>query len=332
MKPAITVLMPNFNNEKFLKEAIESILNQTFKYFVFLIIDDGSTDGSVEIIKSYTDSRIVLIQKEKNSGIVDALNIGLKKIDSKYIIRMDGDDISTPDRFETLFDFMEQNLEVGICGSQMQYFGNDNSVTNYYLNREKIKARFIFNSGVSHPASIFRTTVLKENNFLYRNNHPYMEDYDLFFRMKNYTLFANIDKTLYYYRLLEHNSTVKNRETLFERYRNLYKDTLCELSINHSKKNIEIHLEFFIKPSLTFTINEYKQWVNYLILQNKKTGVYPQKAFEEILNEKWEQLFYKIAPLNLSQSLSYFALSKKIPLNQLKYLVKFKINKLVGRK
>src|SRR3954469_1580225 len=132
MQP-ITVLMPNYNNAPFLKEAIDSILNQTFTNFHFLIVDDGSTDNSVDIIKQYNDPRITLIQKEKNSGIVDTLNIGLERIESTYIVRMDGDDISTPDRLMILYNFMEENPEIGVRGSQIMHFGNENIRTNYYL-------------------------------------------------------------------------------------------------------------------------------------------------------------------------------------------------------
>ena len=81
----ISVLLPNYNNASYLKEAIDSILNQTFQDFELLIVDDGSSDNSIEIIRSYSDSRIKLIEKSSNSGIVDTLNIGLDNIHSKYM-------------------------------------------------------------------------------------------------------------------------------------------------------------------------------------------------------------------------------------------------------
>ena len=240
MQPTVTVLMPNYNNERFLKEAIDSILKQTFINFTFLIVDDGSTDKSVEIIKGYNDPRIVLIQKEQNSGIVDALNIGIKQINSNYLVRMDGDDISLPQRIQTLTDFMEKNPTVGVCSSQMKLFGNDHQITNYYLESDALKAQLIFNSGLSHPCSIFRTSVLKEHHFQYHHTHPYMEDYDLFYRMKDHTTFANINQVLYHYRLSAHNSTVKNQNTALDRKRGLYKYILTDLQIEPTTKNIEL--------------------------------------------------------------------------------------------
>ncbi len=331
MTTDLSVLMPNYNNEPFLRESVDSVLNQTFKNFIFFIIDDGSTDRSVEIIKSYTDKRIILIEKEINSGIVDALNIGLARINTKYFIRMDGDDISSPERFNVLYQFMENNPEIGVCGSNIKTFGNSDELWECSPDRYRSKARLIFNNGVGHASAIFRTEILKNNSVIYSNKHPYMEDYDLFTKLKKYTEFANINSALYYYRILEHNSTVKNVHTRFDRYRNIYKDVLAELNIEPSEKNIELHLEFFINPTLTFDVREYKQWVDYLIVQNKKTGIYPEKAFEAVLKERWELFFFKIVPLNLFQSFNYFIISKRVSINQLKYLAKFKINKFIGR-
>jgi glycosyltransferase involved in cell wall biosynthesis len=331
MLPLLTVLMPNYNNAPFLKEAIDSILDQTFKDFIFLIVDDGSTDNSVDIIKSYGDHRIKLILKEKNSGIVDTLNTGLEQVDTRYIVRMDGDDRSVPERLETLFDFMEKNPEVGICGSQMQYFGNQHDTTHYFTDKNKLKAQLIYSGSVSHPSVIIRTQVLRSNHILYRNTHPYMEDYDLFFRLKDKTSFANIDKVLYQYRLLSHNSTVKNYHTRLDRYRIFFNDVLTELDIDPNQKNIELHLEFFVHPATTFGIEEYRNWMNYLMLQNKKKNIYPQKELEELFIKKWEQLFFKIVPRSLNKTFDYFYLSKKIRKDQLSYLLKFKINRLIGR-
>ncbi len=328
----ITVLMPNYNNAPFLKEAIDSVLNQTFKNFVFLIIDDGSTDSSIEIIKSYNDPRIQLIEKDKNSGIVDTLNIGLRSTNTKYAIRMDGDDISTPTRFETLYHFMENNPKIGVCGSEIQTFGDTHDLWKYSTDGDKIKARLIFNAGVGHASCIYRMSVFKEHSIYYSSKHPYMEDFDLFSRIKNVTEFGNIPTPLYNYRILKHNSTVKNRDTIFERYRNIYKDVLVELSIEPTKENVEKHFDFFINPDLSFKLSVYKNWLDLLISQNKKTNIYPQKALEEILAERWDIFFFKIAPLSIKRNLEYFLVSKKMDLKKLIYLVKLKINRLLNKK
>lgn len=333
MTAEVTVLMPNYNNAPFLKEAIDSILNQTFKNFILLIVDDGSTDNGVDIIKTYSDNRIQLIIKEQNSGIVDTLNIGLNHITTNYFMRMDGDDISAPNRMQLLYDFMEKNPTIGACGSNMIHFGTSNHVTNYSLNPHKIKARLIFNGGLSHAGSIFRTNIFKKNNIFYSNDHPYMEDYHLFLTLKNHTDFANIPDVLYHYRLLSHNSSIKNHHTLLIRYKEIYKKILSELRIELTDKNVNLHLEFFLGNQLSFKIKEYKNWMKLLISQNKKYNILPHTALIEVLKERWEnEFFFKLVPLPLSKTLTYFILSKKIKWSHVSYFLKCKINGIIGRK
>lgn len=326
MQPDITVLMPNYNNAPFLAEAINSILNQTYKNFILLIVDDGSTDNSIEIIKNISDQRIQLIQKKSNSGIVDTLNIGLDNASTKYAIRMDGDDISTSNRFEILHSFMENHPEIGVCGSDIQAFGDTNDVWKYKTNKDEIKASLVYNAGVGHASCIYRMEVFKKKQIQYSNDHPYMEDYDLFSKLKKHTEFANIPQPLYKYRILQHNSTIKNRDTLFDRYRNMYANVLIELGIEPSEKNIETHLDFFIHPTLSYKIIEYRRWIDFLISQNKTRNIYPQKALENLLEHRWEIFFFKIAPMRIWKNIEYIRASKKIRLNQLIYLLKLKIN------
>src|SRR5580698_9685158 len=107
--PKVTVLMPVYNGEKYIKEALESILQQTFIDFEFLIINDGSTDNSVSIIKSFNDNRIRLIHNEKNSGLVYSLNKGIGLSNGEYIARMDCDDVSIPERLEKQVGFLNSN-------------------------------------------------------------------------------------------------------------------------------------------------------------------------------------------------------------------------------
>ena len=116
----LTVLMPVYNAEKYLKPALESILNQTYKDFEFLIIDDGSTDKSLEIIKSYNDSRIRLIGHEQNQKLIATLNEGIKLAQGEYIARMDADDISAPERLQKQMEFLEKHPATVVLGCDFQ--------------------------------------------------------------------------------------------------------------------------------------------------------------------------------------------------------------------
>ncbi len=148
--PLISVVMPVYNSEKYLEEAINSILNQTFTDFEFIILNDGSTDKTEDIILSYSDSRILYIKNKTNLQIVKTLNKGIELASGKYIARMDSDDISSPERFEKLIEFMENNHEIDICSTWLETFGNRKKIWKNPLSHEEIKATLLFNSAKVH--------------------------------------------------------------------------------------------------------------------------------------------------------------------------------------
>jgi len=115
--PKISVVMSVFNGERYLSEAIESILNQTFRDFEFVIVDNQSTDKSSNVVSSFKDDRIVFIQNTKNLGQTRALNVGLRRSKAPYIARMDADDIAYPDRLQTQYDYLNENLNIDVVGS-----------------------------------------------------------------------------------------------------------------------------------------------------------------------------------------------------------------------
>lgn len=199
-KPAVTILMPVYNGEKYLKEAIDSILCQTFTDFIFLIIDDGSTDNSFNIIKSYKDERIKLLINEKNLGLSKTLNIGIESSDSKYIARMDHDDISAPSRIEEQVKFMEAHPEIGMCGTWMMSFGAKSRtyLKKFPTKNVDIKAMLLFHNPIAHPTVMIKKNILEKHNLRYDDG---LEDYDLWERMSMFTDMANIPKVLHYYRL-----------------------------------------------------------------------------------------------------------------------------------
>ena len=149
MNCIVSVVMSVYNSEKYLPEAIESILNQTYTNFEFIIINDGSTDNSLRIIKEYAnkDKRIIVISRE-NKGLIFSLNEGIEVSKGKYIIRMDADDISLPNRLKIQLDFMEKNKDIAICGTVAITFDENNNerVWKVYEDEKMIKAELLFSS------------------------------------------------------------------------------------------------------------------------------------------------------------------------------------------
>jgi len=196
--PLVSVLMPVYNAEKYLCESIDSILNQTYQNFEFIIINDGSTDGSADIVRSYKDPRIIFVDNPKNSGLVSVLNHGLDIAHGKYIARMDADDISLPERFEKQVKFMERHRNVGICGTFFRVFGRVG-----YIETKKAYPKLKDMrepSPLGHPTVMMRKSVLDKYHLRYDPRYKYAEDYELWTRAVEYTKIANLKDVLLNYR------------------------------------------------------------------------------------------------------------------------------------
>ena len=200
-QPLVTVLMPVFNAEQFLEESITSILNQTYYNFEFLIINDGSTDKSIEIIQGFTDERIRLVCLEKNGGIIAALNLGLELAKGDYLARIDADDIALPERLEKQVDFLEKNIEVGCLGTDFLWHQehDEKSWINYYDN-ENIRVAMLFECAVCHPTIMMRMSIVCQHSLRYPRDYPHAEDYAFWLEISKYTQIVNLPEKLVSYR------------------------------------------------------------------------------------------------------------------------------------
>jgi glycosyltransferase involved in cell wall biosynthesis len=201
VSPKVTVLMPVFNGALYLREAMDSILRQSFADFEFLIIDDGSTDQSMSIVNSYDDSRINLLENGRNMGLVYTLNRGLDLAKGEFIARMDCDDISLPERFEKQLKFMERHPEVGVCGGWIEYFMGRQLVLKLPVSDAEIKKILPADNPIANPTVMMRTKVIKNQPIYYDPQYPYAGDYELWLRLAAVTCFANIPEVLLKYRI-----------------------------------------------------------------------------------------------------------------------------------
>lgn len=198
----VSVVMPVYNGSLYLREAIDSILSQTHTNLELIIINDGSTDNSEEIICSYDDSRIRYLINEKNSGICVTLNKGLDIAKGKYIARMDCDDISVPERLQMQIEYMEQNPSIGVLGSDIIVFGEGIKERIFTFEHDKncCKAGLLFNTCVAHPAVMIRTSLLEEYHFRYNDTYRGLEDFELWYRISKHADLVNLSHPLLYYR------------------------------------------------------------------------------------------------------------------------------------
>lgn len=222
--PKISVLMPVYNTkEKYLREAIESIINQTFGDFEFIIINDGSENNVEEVILSYKDKRIKYVKNDYNKGLIFTLNLGLELMQGEYLARMDSDDISLSERLEKQLDFMEKNPEIGISGTWTKFLFKNQIVKHPTLNEEIEKVLLYFYTALSHPTIIIRKNLIDKLNLRYNEADIHAEDYGLLLSLIGKTKFANIPEILLYYR--------KHRNQISKTYSKIQAQTTYRLML-----------------------------------------------------------------------------------------------------
>lgn len=213
--PDVSVVMSAYNAEKYLSAAIESILKQSYKNFEFIIVDDGSKDGTLEIIKEYanSDSRIVWISRE-NKGLISSLNEALSIARGKYIARMDADDISEPNRLQTQLNFLEDNPSYSVVGSRAiaidatgQQIGHLRPPASNYF----IQSMFFFGNCIIHP-SVMINRELTGTELYYAKDALHAEDYELWLRLseKKQAKFHILKSPLLLYRVLPNSISRSN--------------------------------------------------------------------------------------------------------------------------
>ncbi len=214
MSPLVSILMPVFKTAPYLREAMDSMLSQTFKDFELIVLNDCSPDNAEEILDIYNDPRIVRYKGEKNAGLSNVLNVGIGMARGKYIARMDSDDISLPNRLQIQVDYLETHPEVDLVSVGMRLFGAKEGTWIRELNPEKVKIEAMFHSPVLHASSVWRKDAFERQGLRFRQEMVPAEDYDLWTRamLKGLKL-VNLPEVLYEYRIHEAQATVQTDKT-----------------------------------------------------------------------------------------------------------------------
>lgn len=241
----VTVLMGVYNSELFLKEALDSILNQSYKDFKFLIINDGSTDKSEEIILSIKDDRIIYLKNPENIGIGRTVRKGMEMIRSKYVIRVDSDDISFPERFQEQVDFMDIHPEIAIAGTFFEVMGDPIKISDLYESSLKIRTRALFECPIIQPSIIINNEFIKRHQLNYDKRFEVAGDYALFLDTLKFGDLAIIPKKLMSYRRHKGQITSKkyNLQDEFSTTKKL--ELLEELSgVKLTKRERDLYMAF----------------------------------------------------------------------------------------
>ena len=244
-QPLVSVVMPVYNPGKYLVDAIDSILSQTFSNFEFIIVDDASTDGSWKIIKSFAkkDSRIIAFKNKINLGVSLTSNIAISQARGKYIARMDSDDVSTPDRLQKQVDFLKNHPQIIVVGGQCAIVDENNQVVGFKkfpLTQNQIKDMIFWAVPIQQGYMMVNTSLLPKNFTWYHPSKFSAEEVDLYFNLLKYGHFANLPDNLYFYRKISTSLSHQNPKktfwiTLKSRFnavKNGFKPSLLAIIIN----------------------------------------------------------------------------------------------------
>lgn len=320
--PLISVLMPVYNAARFLQSAIESILNQSEKRFELIIIDDGSTDDSVKIIQSFNDNRIVYIKNPQNIGIVRSLNYGMSIAKGKYIARMDGDDIALPLRFEKQLDLLENNLDIGICGTNaitIDALGNKKRLWFYESNKDIVEMAPVFVCPFLHPTIMIRRNIL-ESIHGYTSGMEPSEDFECWIRILSDVKGTNLQEPLLYYRIDAGSFSERMKDKAFLKLQEvftLHKERLCT-----DIENIDFHARSVYGDWNSFEKNDFtrlRKWLKNIQKNNSISGQYDVALFKKISSKYLVNIYLKLITQNTG-IIRFFALLHAIFLSPKSFL------------
>jgi glycosyltransferase involved in cell wall biosynthesis len=304
--------MPVYNGERYLREAIESILEQTFPDFEFLIIDDGSIDGGVDIIRSYGDPRIRLEHNEKNLGLIATLNKGLELARGEYVARMDCDDISLPERLTVQARVMDENKSWGACGAWIRIFdgSGDGRVQPYSTDPDTLICELLFNPPMAHPSVIFRRERFRALGLHYDESYKNAEDYELWCRASRHMMLSNIPKILLLYRSHPRQVGMKyfrEQQLAAGRIRTLQ---LESLGIRPTEEQFRVH-QIICNPDKEEIPKDFvdraEDWLLLLKRANRVKPVFPEPAFSKVLGVRWLGVCYFTPGSRARRILRFFA-------------------------
>ena len=210
-KPQVSIVMPVYNGEEYIKKTIESILSQTYSNYELLIIDDCGSDKSMEIVRSVNDERIRIISNEQNSGIAYSRNVGIKNARGKYIALMDDDDLVPLDRLMLEYNYLEEHKEIDAVGGRYCVIDESDKIIEYspdtLQNPKFIKASLMFFDPIGNGSMMFRKSVVEKNDILFRDDCLGMEDYLFWIDFSKYGNITNLKEVMLYWRHIQGNET-----------------------------------------------------------------------------------------------------------------------------
>lgn len=329
----LSVVVPVFNKAPFIRECFESVLSQSFGDYELIVVDDRSTDDSVDAVNAFRDDRMQVVRLEKNLGPAGAAQRAMDLATGEYILRVDADDISLPDRFAKQVAFMDRYPELGASGGHLQLFGSETGLWRFPVGQNTCHAEVLFGNPVAQGTVIMRTRVLRDNGLRFHDDWPRIgEDWMLWARLSLHARFDNLDEPLILYRRGEQNSSFGLEQTTYRRV--ILRDVFSTLGVPLSDAQCDLHLmglRSFAQQPTRASIHALRDWFGELRAMNRTRHLFEEAAFDARIRQVWEQLFFALPRFGVAPALEHFRLSDRRDSARLGYLAKYTVNRWLGR-
>jgi len=328
--PLVSIAMPVYNAEKYIKQAIDSILGQTYTHFELVIVNDGSSDRSKEIILSYSDNRIHYLENEANLGIAKTRNKCIQHSNGKYIAVLDNDDIALAFRLEKQVKFLEADDSYGLCGSFYDVINGDGRIfckMKLPVTDREIKTYLLFENCFCNSSVMIQSKLLKERP--YTESFDMIEDYYFLYTVSKFKRLSILPIFATQYRVHGKNTSIEKLDGMRTLRKKMDRMILHDLAIPFSEEEFTIHTHFasgnfeFFNEALQ--ISKLESWMMKLYQYLESTRQYDMHLIEKIFCRRWILIFRRTK--NISYKLFFNWLSKRFKIKYYNYFMELVFEK-----
>lgn len=292
----LSIIMPLYNSGKFVAGAVESLLGQSYGDFELIIVNDGSTDGSMDVLSQFKDPRILILQNPSNQGIVYSRNKGLEVATGAYIAPFDSDDVAMPEKFKLQIDFLKKNPRFGMIGSWVKMIDEDGNLLKkrWRLNAkpEQIPAILLFRNYFVQSAVVMRREAIPKGG--YRKGFDLVEDWMMWYEIAAKYSVWNLPEYLVKYRVHSQGNSQKDEELMHRKDRMIYETLFLKLGIQPNDEDFECYrLIKNQQPIIHGKLKEIGGFLNRIAEENSRSGAYDQQQLLKVLQNRWLKACFK---------------------------------------
>lgn len=327
--PRVSVLMTYYNKGAFVEECLRSVLAQEFQDWELLVVDDGSTDKGLELVRTFSDPRISIIESATNTGRAAAANRGYDRARGEYVAVIDADDRMAPERLAEQVAYMDRHPELGVSSSGYRCFGSLEKVFIDPADDATIRATSLFGLRLQYGACILRRSVIEEHRIRCDQDwHLPGMDYLFLLQIGGHAQYANIEKVLTDYRIGEQNMSY-GRDRAADRTA-LSLETFRYFGYAISDSDLDLHMmlhSIHFKAIGAGRLKDLRSWMKRLSAWNRLKGHFDELLFETELERRWERLFHRTADEDLMAALQHMLLGGAVSFARVSYMTKVAVKR-----